>query len=113
MKRAGDFDWKLLESVAEKETGNAQSDACVDVLPRCCSNLVSQNPSEFPDIMNKYFSAIEHNLASKMPNSPKQFTEYLLIKVRLATSFLFNPVSPSEIAYVIMTIQLNNVHGLF
>ena len=48
-----------------------------------------------------------------MPNSPKQFTDYLLIKVRLATSFLFNPVSPSEIDYVIMTIQLNNVHDLF
>ena len=77
------------------------------------SNLVSQNPSEFPVIMNKYFSAIEHNLASKMSNSPKQFTDYLLIKVRLAISFLFNPVSPSEIDYEIMTIQLNNVHGPF
>ena len=41
MKRAGDFDWKLLESVTEKETGNAQSDACVDVLPRCLTRLTS------------------------------------------------------------------------
>ena len=41
MKRAGDFDWKLLESVTEKETGNAQSGACVDVLPRCLLDVTN------------------------------------------------------------------------
>ena len=29
-----------LESVTDKETGNAQPSACVDVLPRCCERLV-------------------------------------------------------------------------
>ena len=50
-----------------------------DIISLKCpsSNLESQNPTEFPDIMNKYFSSIGHNLASKMPNSPKQFTDYL------------------------------------
>ena len=76
------------------------------------SNLVSQNPSEFPDIMNKYFSSIGHNLASKMPNSPKQFTDYLP-KLDFASSFFFNPVSPSEIDSEIMTIQLKKAHGLY
>ena len=33
------------------------------------SNKVSSKSSEFPDIMNKYFSSIGHNLASKMPKS--------------------------------------------
>ena len=40
MKRAGDFDWP--ESVTEKETGNAQPGACVDVLPRCLRKAISQ-----------------------------------------------------------------------
>ena len=31
-----------------------------------------------------------------MPNSPKQFTDYLP-KLDFASSFFFNPVSPSEI----------------
>ena len=76
------------------------------------SNLVSQNPSEFPDIMNKYFSSIGHNLASKMPNSPKQFTDYLP-KLDFASSFFFNHVSPSEIDSEITTIRLNKAHGLY
>jgi len=48
---------------------------------------VSQNPPEFPDIMNKYFSSIGHNLASKMPNSPEQFADYLP-KLDFASSFV-------------------------
>ena len=85
-----------------------------DIISLKCpsSNLVSQNPSEFPDIMNKYFSSIGHNLASKMPNSPKQFTDYLP-KLDFASSFFFNPVSPSEIDSEIMTIQLKKAHGLY
>ena len=76
-------------------------------------NLVlSQNPPEFPDIMNKYLSSIGHNLASKMPNSPKQFTGYLP-KLDVASLFFFNPVSPSEIDSEIMTIKLNKAHGLY
>ena len=85
-----------------------------DIISLKCpsSNLVSQNPSEFPDIMNKYFSSIGHNLASKMPNSPKQFTDYLP-KLDFASSFFFNPVSPSEIDSEIMTIQLNKAQRLY
>ena len=47
-----------------------------------------------------------------MPNSPKQFTDYLP-KLDFASSFFFNPVSPSEIDSEIMTIQLKKAHGLY
>ena len=60
-------------------------------MPEYQSSVI--NPSEFPDIVNKYFSSIGHNLASKMPNSPKQFTDFLP-KLDFASSFFFNPVSP-------------------
>ena len=47
-----------------------------------------------------------------MPNSLKQFTDYLP-KLDFASSFFFNPVSPSEIDPEIMTIQLHKAHGLY
>ena len=48
----------------------------ITALKRLGTNQVSHNPSDFPGIMNKYFSSIGYNLASKMPNPSKQFTEY-------------------------------------
>ena len=47
-----------------------------------------------------------------MSNSPKQFTDYLP-KLVFASSFFFNPVSPSEMDSVIMTNQLNKAHRLY
>ena len=62
--------------------------------------------------MNKYFSSIGHNLASKMSNSKKKFFDYLL-KSRNADSFFFNPVTQSEIESEIMNTPLNKAHGLY
>ena len=76
------------------------------------TNQVSHNPSDFPDIMIKYFSSIGYNLASKMPNPPKQFTEYLP-KLNFDSSFFFNPVSPSDIEFEIMATPINKVYGLY
>ena len=73
---------------------------------------ISYNSSEFPDIMNKYFSSIGHNLASKMPNSKKEFFDYLP-KSRNVDSFFFNPVTQTEIESEIMNIPLNKAHGLY
>ena len=72
----------------------------------------TSNFSEFPDIMNKYFSSIGHNLASKLPYPNKQFHEYLP-KIGMADSFFFNPVSYREIETDIMNIQLDKAHGLY
>ena len=53
MKRAGDFDWP--ESVTEKETGNAQSGACVDVLPRCSARRTFL-PCSAPNLQEEFSS---------------------------------------------------------
>ena len=80
---------------------------------KCPGNdRISYNSSEFPNIMNKYFSSIGHNLASKMPNPPKQFSEYLP-DLSDPGSFFFNPVSPLEIQNEIMNTPLNKQHGLY
>ena len=73
---------------------------------------VSYNSSEFPDIMNKYFSSVGYNLASKMPYPVKHFSEYLP-QLNSPGSFFFNPVSSSEIELEIMTIPQNKAHGLY
>jgi hypothetical protein len=44
--------------------------------------------SKFPNIFNKYFSSVGHNLASKMPNSQIPFTNYLP-KINNTGSFQF------------------------
>ena len=81
-------------------------------LKRVGSDQISFNSSEIPDIMNEYFSSIGHNLASKMPNSQKQFFDYLP-KSRNADSFFFNPVTQTEIESEIMNTPLNKAHGLY
>ena len=62
--------------------------------------------------MNKYFSAIGYSLASKMPNPPNQFTEYLP-KLNFDSSFFFNPVSPSDIEVEMMTTPITKEYGLY
>ena len=73
---------------------------------------VSHNSSEFPDLMNKYFSSVGYNLASKMPHPFQHFADYLP-QVNSASSFFFNPVSSFEIELEIMAIPQNKSHGLY
>ena len=76
------------------------------------AQMFGKRSSEFPNVMNKYFSSIGHNLASKMPNPPKQFSEYLS-DLSHPCSFIFNPVSPLEIENEIMKTPLNKAHALY
>ena len=67
-------------------------------------NIISSNASEFPNILNKHFSSVGHELASKMPKSSTLFTDYLP-RLDNPHSFAFNYVSPKEIE-LIMGIPL-------
>lgn len=58
------------------------------------SNKVSFNSSEFPDITNKYFSSIGHDLASKMPK-PTQKISRIFAKDRCGWFLLF----PFNVSY--------------
>ena len=76
------------------------------------ANIVSSNTSEFPNIFNKYFSSIGQDLASKMPNSLKPYTDYLPIKNN-RNSFVFHRVSPPELEPEVMLLPLKNSCGLY
>ena len=75
-------------------------------------NILSSNTSEFPNIFNKHFSSVGHELASKMPNSSTSFHEYLSNSTN-PFSFAFNYVSPKELELEIMSIPLNKSYGLY
>ena len=77
MKRAGDFDWP--ESVTEKETGNAQSGACVDVLPRCWSSqlfdLRASSLTEVPVLLQNQPNKLERGLEPTKTEVNIQYSE--------------------------------------
>ena len=80
---------------------------------KCPGSLrTTTDPSKISNILNKHFSSVGHNLASKIPESSNSFTKYLP-KESFPNSFAFELISPNEIEKEIMAIPLNKAHGLF
>ena len=78
---------------------------------RCSNSITSlkypngeltHNPFEIPNILNNYFTSVGPNLASKISQSNRHFSEYLPHLNHSDSSF-FNPVSPAEIESEIMS----------
>ena len=61
---------------------------------------VINDPQLIADEFNKYFSSIKHSIASKLPKSNTDFSEY--IPIPCSQSFGFEPITPVETA---MTIE--------
>ena len=101
--------WGGIKSVLGRKNKAHKVITSLKCLP---TKQVSHNSSEFPDLMNKYFSSVGYNLASKMSHPFQHFPEYLP-QVNSAGSFFFNPVSSSEIEREIMAIPQNKSHGLY
>ena len=73
---------------------------------------LSTDPSEIPNLLNKHFSSVEHNLASKLPPSKHSFNEYLTNN-HLPNSFNFEPVIPTAISAQIQALPLYKSYGMF
>ena len=65
------------EGINELINRKKQSTRAIPSLKCPISNRMIYDESKFPNIFNKYFSSVGHNLASKMPNSQIPFTNYL------------------------------------
>ena len=76
-------------------------------------NISSSNVSEFPNIFNKHFSLVGHELTSKMPNSSSTLSHEYLLNSTNPYSFAFNYASPKELELEIMAIPLNKSYGLY
>ena len=69
--------------------------------------------TEIPDILNRHFAFIGHELASKIPHSSVHFFSRYLPKCNNAKSFGFDLALPAEIEAEIKLTPLNKAHGLY
>ena len=77
------------------------------------NNSIVDDPSRIPNIINKYFSSVGNNLATKMPQAKYSYMEYLNNSKSPDTSFFFKPVTSHEVKLKILSIPKNKSHGLY
>ena len=75
------------------------------------SKVPTNDCSEISNIFNDFFSSVGPNLASKLPSTNREFTDYM--SGNFDKSFFFNPGMASEIETEILSISLNKAHGLY
>ena len=73
------------------------------------SKVPTNDCSEISKIFNDFFSSVGPNLASKLPSTNREFTDYMC--GNFDKSFFFNPVMASETETEILSISLNKAHG--
>ena len=72
----------------------------------CDNNLVTHNPSRIPNILNEHFATIGNKLAMKL--SPRSnYMDYLAKSKSPDSSFLFQPISPNEVKFEILSLSNN------
>ncbi len=72
-------------------------------------NEINRNPRDIP---NKHFSTIGINLASKLPNPTKHFSQYL-DTTNYPSSFFFDTISPYEVECEINSMPRAKACGLY
>ena len=77
------------------------------------NNSIVDDPSRIPNIINKYFSSVGNNLATKMPQAKYSYMKYLNNSKSPDTSFFFEPVTSHEVKLEILSIPKNKSHGLY
>ena len=84
----------------------------ISTLKRADNGSLCHKQTEIPDILNRHFAFIGHELASKIPHSSVHFSRYLP-KCNNAKSFAFDLALPAEIEAEIKLTPLNKAHGLY
>ena len=77
------------------------------------NNGVINDPLRIPNIVNKYFSSVGNNLATKLPQAEHPYMDYLCNSKSPDTSFFFKPVTPHEVKLEILSIPNNKSSGLY
>lgn len=76
-------------------------------------NSVINDPLRMPNIVNKYFSSVGNNLATKLPQAEHPYMDYLWNSKSPDISFFFKPVTPHEVKLEILSIPNNKSSGLY
>ena len=61
------------------------------------NNGIINDPLRIPNIVNKYFSSVGNNLATKLPEAKHSCTDYLCNSKSPDNSFFLKPVTPHEV----------------
>ena len=75
------------------------------------NNRVINDPFRLPNIINKCFSSVGNNLASKLPPAEHPYMDYLCNSKSPDTSFFFKPVTPHEVKLEILSMPSNKSYG--
>ena len=81
-------------------------------MKRLDNRSLCHTQTEIPDILNRHFAFIGHELASNIPHSSVQFSRNLP-NCNNAKSFAFDLVLATEIKAKIKSTPLNKAHGLY
>ena len=77
------------------------------------SNTTTNDKFAISNILNKHFTSVGPNLAKKLLNSDKHFTDFLDKSNSPASSFFFQPIIPNEIKLEILSMPNNKSHGFY
>ena len=73
------------------------------------NNFVTHNPSRIPNILNEHFATIGNKLAMRL-STRSNYMDYLAKSKSPNSSFLFQPVSPEEVKFEILSLSNNKSH---
>ncbi len=101
--------WEGINSLINRKRKNYKTITSIKCPTR---NEINRNPRDIPNILNKHFSTIGINLASKLPNPTKHFSQYL-DTTNYPSSFFFDPISPYEVECEITSMPRAKACGLY
>jgi len=93
-------------------SNNKMKQKTISVLKDPKTNIIINCATEIPNIVNKHFASVGHNLASKIKPSTTKHHDYLK-SLNIENSFFFTPVSENEILTEIMLTPNNKSYGLY
>ena len=76
-------------------------------------NNISKDPSLIADILNHHFASVGTKLANNLPPSQQEYRHFLSMNKSPHISFLFDPVTATEIELEILSLPDNKAHGLY
>ena len=84
----------------------------ISAVKRQNNNGISKNPAEISNIFNQHFASVGQKLASSLPQSSRDFRDYLTTPT-YSGSFYFDPVTPAQVETEINLVPNNKASGLY
>ena len=101
--------WEGINNLINRKSKNRR---VISAVKRPNNNGISKNPAEISNIFNQHFASVGQKLASSLPQSSRDFRDYLTTPT-YSGSFYFDPVTPAQVETEINLIPNNKASGLY